>query len=84
MLLLKGFFSYQKRPDRLWAHPASNSKGTLVSYRGLSGRGLEVNLSKPPSSSQVKIEWISASASPTGLHDMDWEYFYLLYFVQGC
>jgi hypothetical protein len=57
------------------AHPASNSKGTLVSSRGLSDRGLEVNLSKPPSSAQVNNEWISASASPTGLHGMNREYF---------
>jgi hypothetical protein len=40
---------------------------------------LEVNLSKLPSSVQVKNEWIIASASSTRLHDMDREYFYLVY-----
>jgi hypothetical protein len=58
----KGFFFPPKRPDRLWRPSSLLSVCTGGSFPGNKKAGREVDQS-PPSSSEVKNEWIYTSTS---------------------
>jgi hypothetical protein len=83
ILWTRDFFSFPKRPDRLWGPPSLLFNGYRGTFPEVKWPEREVNHSSP-SSAEIKNEWSYTSAPHICLHGMERESFTNRRFTVDC